>query len=371
MKDHQGEHFLDAGFWRAFWVMAVISALLMAVVVVYPIDRWFLPEASTVSTKIDFLFRFSMFFGVPILVYVNGFLIYFSLRYRRSKNDHPDAVGSAIHDHRALETWWTIVPALLMVVLAVLSYFVIPLYYPTNQVAASAVTMEAIGHKFYFEFRYPGLKNSVLNEMHLPIGVPVTLDITSYEQATETENEAVIHSFWVPEFRLKQDMVPGMVVPIHFTPSEVGTFRIVCSEFCGLGHSHMWGKVIVQSRADFDKWYADQQRADLASAAGVRPLSLAGGNPAAGETLFNAKCVVCHNAAPFEQRKVGPGLGNLFHDAAHPRLVNGKAANPQDVAEIIEYGAHGDMGVMPNMRANGLTPKDVANLVAYLQTLRK
>jgi cytochrome c oxidase subunit 2 len=371
VSDHPGEHYLDAGFWRAVAVMGVISAILMAVVVVYPIDRWFLPEASTVSVKIDDIFRFSMFFGVPILVYVNGFLIYFSLRYRRRPDEPQSAVGSPIHDHRTLETWWTVVPALLMVALAVISYFVIPEYYPTNQAAATAVTMEAIGHRFYFEFRYPGLKNSVLNELHLPIGVPVTMDITSYEQATDTANEAVIHSFWVPEFRLKQDMIPGMVVPIHFTPSELGTFRIVCAEFCGLGHSHMWGKVVVQSHAEFDKWYADQQRADLASAAGMKPLSLAGGDPAAGQALFTQKCSVCHNAAPFDQRKVGPGLGNLFHDPQHPNLVTGKPATPINVADILEHGAHGAMGVMPDMRANGLTPKDVANLVAYLQSLHK
>jgi cytochrome c oxidase subunit II len=370
LKDDQG-HYLDAGFWRAVWVMAIISAVLMAVVVAYPIDPWFLPEASTTSVDIDKLFKFSMFFSVPILVFVNGFLIYFAIRYRRRPEDPDSAIGSQIHDHRALETWWTVVPAVLMVTLAVLSYFVIPEYYPTGQAAASAVTMEAIGHKFYYEFRYPGLRNSVMNDAHLPIGVPVTMDITSLESSQDVNNEAVIHSFWVPEFRIKQDMVPGMVVPLHFTPRETGTFRIVCTEFCGLGHSHMWGKVIVDSRADFDKWYADQKRSEQAEAGGVKPISLAPGDAGAGQTTFNAKCVACHKAAPFEQKLVGPGLGNLFHDPSHPNLVTGKPATPANVADIIEHGAHGDMGTMPPMQVNGLTQKDVANLVAYLQTLRK
>ncbi|MDQ6780654.1 MAG: cytochrome c oxidase subunit II [Candidatus Eremiobacteraeota bacterium] len=362
-------HYLDAGFWRAVWVMAFISVVLMAVVVLYPIDRWFLPEASTVSVPIDNIFKFSMFFGVPILVYVNGFLIYFTLRYRRRPGDPSGAVGSQIHDHRALETWWTIIPGVLMVALAIISYFVIPQYYPTGQAAASAVTMEAIGHKFSFEFRYPGLRDSVYGELHLPVGVPVTVDVTSSEESQDTATEAVLHGFWVPEFRIKQDMIPGMVVPIHFTPREVGTFRIVCSEFCGLGHSKMWGKVIVQSRPDFDRWYAAQKHAE--GAAGIEGLSLAGGDASAGQSLFAAKCSVCHNAAPFDQRKVGPGLGNLFHDPQHPDLVTGSAATPKNVAEIIEHGAHGDMGVMPDMHANGLTAKDVANLIAYLQSLHK
>jgi cytochrome c oxidase subunit II len=362
---------LDGGFWRAVVVMGVISAALMGIVVWFPIDRLFLPEASTVSVYIDNLFKFSMFFGVPILVYVNGFIIYFSIRYRHRPDEPMDAVGSSIHDHPVLEAVWTIVPGVLMIVLAVLSYFIIPMYYPTGQAAAGQVTMEAIGHKFYFEFRYPGLKQSVDNEMHLPVGVPVTLLITSSEESQDVSTGAVLHSFWVPEFRLKQDMIPGMVVPIHFTPRETGTFRIVCSEFCGLGHSHMWGKVVVQSKDDFDKWYADQNKAAVAEAAGVQPISLSGGVASAGQTLFNAKCVVCHNAAPFAQRKVGPGLADLFDDPEHPSLVTGKKATPEDVADILVHGAHGDMGVMPNMQANGLSSKDIADLVAYLQTLHK
>ena len=371
MNDDHPRGLLDGGFWRATIVMALISAVLMYIVVVFPIDRLFLREASDVSVPIDNLFKFSMFFGVPIIVFVNGYIIYFALRYRLRPGEPIDAVGSPIHDNRALETTWTITPAVLMVVLAVLSYIIIPMYYPTGQAAASAVTMEAIGHKFYFEFRYPGLKQSVMNEMHLPVGVPVTVEITSFEESQDIHTGAVLHSFWVPEFRLKQDMIPGMVVPIHFTPRETGTFRIVCAEFCGLGHSHMWGKVVVQSKADFDAWYADQQKAEQAEAAGVRPISLAGGDAGAGQMLFNAKCIVCHNAAPFAQRKVGPGLADLFDDPDHPDLVTGKKATPDNVADIIEHGAHGDMGVMPTMQANGLSGKDVANLVAYLQTLHK
>lgn len=367
MKPEQREPLLDSGFWRAVGVMAVISIVLMVGVVVFPIDKYF-PEAATVSKPIDDLFKFCAFFGAPIFVFINGFLLYFAIRFRRRADEPIDAVGSEIHEHQGLELTWTVIPSLLMVVLAVLSYLVIPLYYPTNQAFASAVTLEAIGHKFYYEFRYPGLKQSVMNELHLPIGIPVTVDLTSAEDEQDVHNGAVIHSFWVPEFRLKQDMIPGIVIPIHFTPSELGTYRIVCSEFCGLGHSHMWGKVIVQSKAEFNAWYADQQRA--AASPISAPLSLAGGNPSAGQTIFNAKCTVCHNAAPFAQRKVGPGLSQLFDDPDHPDLVTGKKATPDNVADIVEHGAHGDMGVMPNMQANGLSPKDVADLVAYLRTLR-
>jgi cytochrome c oxidase subunit 2 len=365
VKQERRPPLLDAGFWRAVIVLGIISAVLMYVVVIFPIPD-FLPEASKVSVPIDELFKFCCFFGTPILVYVNGMMIYFAIRYRHRPDEPIDAVGSPVHDNHVLEAWWTVLPAVLMVVLAVLSYFVIPMYYPTGQAAASSVTMEAIGHKWYFEFRYPGLRQSVMNEMHLPVDVPVTVDITSSEDTTDVETGAVLHSFWVPAFRLKQDMIPGMVVPIHFTPSEIGTFPLVCAEFCGIGHSHMWGSIVVQSKPDFDAWYAQQQHEAGGAAVAV---NLASGDASAGQALFNTKCIVCHNAAPFAQRKVGPGLANLFNDPSHPQLVTGKPATPADVAEILEHGAHGDMGTMPNMQANGLTASDIANLVAYLKTL--
>src|SRR5215472_4578905 len=110
------EHKLDAGFWRATIVMGVISALGMWGVVVFPI-------------QIDWLFKFMAFFSVPILVYVNGYMIYFTVRYRNRKGQPIDEPGSSIHDHKALEFWWTAIPSVLMLVLGVLSYLLMPKYY--------------------------------------------------------------------------------------------------------------------------------------------------------------------------------------------------------------------------------------------------
>ena len=361
MNHDQGEYRLDGGFWRAVIVMGIISALGMWGVVVFPIDSY-LKEAAVQSLDIDWLFRFMAFFSVPILVYVNGFIIYFALRYRKKPSESVEAVGSPIHDHRGLETWWTIIPAVLMLALGLLSYNVLPKYYGAQ---AATVTMEAIGHKWDYEFRYPGLKQSVYNDLYLPVNVPVTMDITSSESR---EDDAVIHSFWVPEFRIKQDMVPGMVVPIHFTPNRAGTYHIVCSEFCGLGHSHMWGTVHVVTQAEFDAWFAAQQKQ---AASGGPVIQVASGDASAGQALFQQKCTVCHNAAPFDQRKVGPGLADLFDDPHHPNLVDGKKADAADAAEILQKGYTGSMGSMPNMQANGLSNADVANLIAYLKTLHK
>jgi cytochrome c oxidase subunit 2 len=345
-------------------ILTVISGLLMWGVVVFPIDDY-LPRASSAATDIDFLFRFMAFFSVPIIVYVNGYLLYFAWRYHTRKGDDPMAVGSPIHDEPRLEAAWTIIPSILMIILGVLSYVVMPRYYLAS--AASVATIEAIGHTFYYEFRYPGLKQTVVNEMHLPIGKQVTIDLTSSEPDIRN---AVIHSFWVPEFRVKQDMIPGMIVPIHFTPTRLGTYRMICTEFCGLGHSEMVGRVVVESQEDFDKWFAAQRIAQ-ATGGTPAPIPLAQGDAGAGARLFAAKCTACHSTGTFDQRKVGPGLGNLFHDPNHPTLVDNKPADPADVADIIEHGFAGDMGQMPDMHVNQLTPKDIADVVAYLQSLNK
>ena len=344
--------------------MTVISGLLMWGVVIFPIDEY-LPEATSASLEIDFIFRFMAFFSVPIIVFVNGYILYFAWRYHARKGDDITAIGSSIHDHRWLEFWWTAIPSALMVALGVISYLVMPKYYLAS--AASVATVEAIGHTFYYEFRYPGLKQSVVNVMHLPVGKQVTIDLTSAEPDIRN---AVIHSFWAPEFRVKQDMIPGMIVPIHFTPREVGTYRIICTEFCGLGHSDMTGKVVIESQADFDRWFATQQR-QQATAETQAQAPLPAGDAGAGLRLFAQRCTACHSTGPFAERKVGPGLGNLFHDPAHSALVTGKPANAADVADIIEHGASGDLGTMPNMQVNQLTLKDVADLVAYLETLHR
>lgn len=355
---------LDQEFWSVTLIMAVISGLLMWGVVIFPIDDY-LPRASSAATDIDYIFRWMAFFSVPFIIFVNGYIIYFAWRYHTHKGDDLRPVGSDIHDQPVLEAAWTIVPSILMVILGVLSYVVMPKYYLAS--AASVATIEAIGHTFYYEFRYPGLKQTVLNEMHLPIGKQVTIDLTAAEPDIRN---AVIHSFWAPEFRVKQDMIPGMIVPIHFTPTRVGTYRIICTEFCGLGHSDMVGKVVVEEQADFDRWFAAQRTAQ-ANAAAMPAVTLAGGRPLQGQRLFGAKCTACHTTGPFTDRRVGPGLGNLFHDPAHPLLVNGKPADAADVADIVEHGATGDMGTMPDMRVNQLTPRQIADLVAYLQSLHK
>jgi cytochrome c oxidase subunit 2 len=353
---------LGPGFWPVTAVLALLS-IVSAVYFLFGSLDWLLPGASQPvadrASDIDGLFKFMAVFGNAIMIFVAGYVIYFSVVFRARKSDPPDMVGVPIHDAPALELWWTVIPSLLLVLLTGLS---IAVWYKIQfGTAAPALTAEVIGHQFYFEYRYPGLKTSVYSKtepMHLPVGVPVRLLITSAD---------VIHQFWVPEIRLKAAGVPGLVQNLNFTPLRTGTYDIACSEFCGVDHSLMQGALVIEPVAAFNKWLDSEKKA---AAAGGGAVSVAGGDPVAGKALFAQKCTACHQIAPFDQKLVGPGLLHITDDPAHPTLVTGKTPTPEHIADILQNGYTGPIGAMPNRQANGLSDKNIADLVAYLASLK-
>jgi cytochrome c oxidase subunit 2 len=363
---------------RGFWVVTAIYGLLAVGAILYfwlmpTVQPWLPPEAGYPGDAVDNLFRFMAASAAVLYIYVIGYIVYFAIAYRRRKSDPPDALGAHVHDNKKLEAAWTIVPSLFVVLLSVISvkiWHVIYLEQPNY-----GLVVEAIGHQWNYTFRYPNVNGEIPAEMHLPVNVPVTLNVTSVD---------VIHSFWVPNMRLKQDMVPGMINTIHFTPIRTGTYPIICTEFCGTLHSEMNGQVsktngaimVVQPMAAYEKWYHMWQMKNAHVSNAISPaapsgaISLAGGNAAAGKALFSQKCTACHALGPFSQRVVGPGLKGVLHDPSHPNLVDGSPATRQNVAKILQNGFTGSYGHMPNQSENGLTSKDIANLVAFLNTLK-
>ena len=127
-------------------------------------------------------------------------------------------------------------------------------------------------------------------------------------------------------------------------------------------------KLVVDSPADFDKWLA---RARVAAAATGPTIALNAGVADTGKALFAQKCAACHSASGgFDTKIVGPGLAHITDDPAHPKLVDGKAPTPEDIEDILVKGFTGPIGSMPNRQANGLSDADIANLVAYLVSLK-
>jgi cytochrome c oxidase subunit 2 len=269
-----------------------------------------------------------------------------------------------VHDNHKLEFWWTVIPTLFVVLLSIVS---VRIWYEVMLEPQNGLVVEAIGHQFYFSFRYPQINGEVTDEMHLPVNVPVTLNLTAAD---------VIHGFWVPAMRLKNDTVPGLVTTIKFTPRLVGRYHIICTQFCGVLHSEMDKQyLVIDQKPVFDRWFKSWQEknahvSNALPAAGGGAIALQGGNAPAGKALFAQKCTACHKLAPFNQTLVGPGLANVLHDPAHPNLVNGQPATPQNVAVILQNGYTGSMGTMPNATANGLSSQDIANLVAFLASLK-
>jgi cytochrome c oxidase subunit II len=355
---------LGPGFWPVTSVLFLLS-LANAWYFLFGNIDWIMPSASQPvadrASDIDGLFKFMAVFGNGIQIFITGYVIYFSIVFRARKSDPPDMIGVQIHDAPKLEFWWTLLPTLLLILLTGLS---INVWYKIQFGTASpGLTAEVIGHQFYFEYRYPGLKTSIYSKtdaMHLPLGVPVRILITSAD---------VIHQFWAPEIRLKMAAVPGLVQNLNFTPTRAGTFVVACSEFCGPDHSLMQGKLIIEPVADFNKWLDTEKSA---AAAGGAALNLSGGDAAAGKTKFSQTCSACHNnpPTPFDQKLVGPGLLHITDDPAHPTLVDGKPPTPENIAGILKDGFTGSIGTMPNGQANGLSNTDIANLVAYLVSLK-
>lgn len=341
-----------------FWTFTVI--LLLAIIAS---DIWlnaqnfanWLPEAAAPADRIDDLFKFMGIWVIAIFYIVAGYTIYFAIVFRKKKNMPADAIGVQVHGHTWLEFWWTILPTLLIIYLAIQS---VQIWQSLQNAQGDVLTMEAIGHQFGFQFRYPKLSMPVNDDMHVPIGTPITLHVTSVD---------VLHSFWVPEVRLKADMVPGLIQTLRFTPTKLGTYHIICTEYCGRYHGKMDGKFIVDSTQDFQQWLDTQEKAQGAAAAA--PLDLAKGQVDAGQALFGQKCSSCHSVGPFTQKIVGPGLGHLEDDPAHAKLVDGDPPTPANIAKILQNGYAGDIGTMPNQSANGISNLDIANLVAYLVSL--
>jgi cytochrome c oxidase subunit 2 len=354
---------LGPGFGAVTIVLTIINIAITFAVLYLPLN-FLLPSesnaASDSAVSIDALFKFMTVFGAAITVYVTGYTIYFAFVFRRRADEPINTVGVPIHDAPTLEIWWTVLPTILLVVLMGLTIAVWKqIQFPNTP---AALTMEVVGHQFNWEFRYPGLQGSLFSptsEMHLPYGKPVKILVSSAD---------VIHQFWVPEFRLKVSAVPGMVTQLNLTPTRAGRFDISCSEYCGANHSTMQAGLVVEPQAAFDQWLS---AARVAAAKTSTTISLAGGDVTAGKAAFAQKCAACHNAAGgFDAKIVGPGLLHLTDDPAHATLVDGKAPTPDDIAEILVKGYTGPIGAMPNRQANGLSDADIANLTAYLVSLK-
>src|SRR5215813_5344916 len=241
---------------------------------------FFPDQASSFAFEVDlfylFLFALTGFFTVLIGVAA----LYFLIKYRRrSKGEVPEQ----IEGHLKLEIAWTVIPFLI-------SMFIFAwgakLYYQMYTAPADALEIFITGKQWMWRAQHPDGQREI-NELHVPLGRRVKLTMTS---------EDVIHSYFIPAFRTKTDVVPGRYTMSWFTPTKAGTYHLFCAEYCGTQHSGMIGRVVVMDPVDYQNWLSG-------AAVGETPA-------AAGERLFaQYGCNTCH-AAGANQR--GPSLAGLI-----------------------------------------------------------
>ena len=274
-------------------------------------------------------------------------LLYGLIVFRRRRGDVGDA--EHIEGNTRLEVSWTVIPLIVVIVFAYLGAYTLG---ETRIVAPDALEIRVTGLQWTWRFEYA--EGFTSNELHLPVNRQVVLRMESLD---------VIHSFWVPEFRIKQDVLPGRLTEYRVTPILVGNYKVRCAELCGASHAYMERPVIVSSQADYDEWV----RGQAAAAAEL----LAQGGPESGRALVSQNgCLACHSIDGTEL--TGPTWRGLFGSEAELADGSTVAADEAYLTEsILDPGAKVVLGFLPGiMPQYDLTEAQVRDIVSYIVTLR-
>jgi cytochrome c oxidase subunit 2 len=224
--------------------IGVVAAVIGTAITLW-ID-WFPTSASTGASDIDTLYDVLLIASVPIFVLVMAVALYCVWKFRARPGDMRD--GAPIHGNTKLEIIWVTVPFLMVTALAIYGWVVLD---DLEAKQPDTLRVNVTGQQFTWTFEYPGEKVTT-KQLVLPKDRPVEFKIKTND---------VIHSFWVPEFRLKSDAVPGLTTEIRLTPNRNGRYQVVCAELCGLGHATMRQDVRVVEEPAFDAWLGEQRAA--------------------------------------------------------------------------------------------------------------
>jgi cytochrome c oxidase subunit 2 len=267
-----------------------------------------LNPAGPEARKIDDLFWLVFWIAAVIFFLVEGALIYVTLRFRRRRNQERPV--KQVHGNVRLELIWTMIPAVILAAIAVPTVATIFDLRREPAPDENALIVNVIGHQWWWEFEYPEYGIETANEMHIPAGRTVYLNITSAD---------VIHSFWVPQLNGKRDAVPGRINHLTLIADEPGLYLGQCAEFCGLAHADMRHRVYADTEEGFTAWVAEQQAPAVVPEAGPA---------AAGWETFQIVCAACHvadGASPEVSREITAAEGGetfVFDVALAPNLTH-------------------------------------------------
>jgi cytochrome c oxidase subunit 2 len=330
--------------WRATALVAPLLLLLASCAKKAPQDT--LKPKGAVARKIDHLIDPVFIIAGVVFLLVEFLSVYLVWKYRH-RDDAPEPVQ--IHGNTRLELAWTLIPAFILLAIAVPTIRTI---FDLSRVPKNAVNVTVIGHQFWWEIRYDDFGISTANELHMPTGRPVEITLKG-------DPNDVIHSFWIPPLAGKTDVIPGRTNHMHFEADKPGTYQGQCTEYCGLSHANMRARAVAHSPEEFDVWVQNQKQA---------PRTPSPGTPAAeGEALFTAKgCAGCHSIQGISQGAVGPNLTHLgsrsVFAGAMFDLNSGNLSRWLRDPPAVKPGSK-----MPNLN---LSPDEIAKLVAYLESLQ-
>ena len=322
-------------------VMAVLTYAGLNAVGLMPV------EASAQSVPIDWLWNIEMMTISFLFALIVVPMAYSLAVFRRKEGDTTDA--QHIEGNTNLEIAWTVVPLFIVMVFAYLGAGNLA---EVRRVDPGAMPVKVTGQQWSWSFEYPDY-GVTSDELHMPVGKQVLLRMTSND---------VIHSFWVPEFRVKQDLVPGRITELRVTPTLVGNYKVRCAEICGTSHAYMEAPVIVNTQADFDSWMAQQVK--LAEKAAATP-------EGRGQALVVANgCAACHTITG--AAGIGPTWFGLFgHEV---ELTDGSSVTADEayIHESIKAPQAKILAGFENqlMPTYGFPDAQIDDIVAYIKTLK-
>jgi len=296
--------------------------------------------ASTHAGDVDALYFFLIAVSAFFTILIAGLVAYFAVRYRRR---HPSEVGAGITGSHSLELLWTIIP---LGITMVMFFWGASVYFNMYRAPRGAMEIYVTGKQWMWKAQHPDGRREI-NELHIPVGRPVKLIMGS---------EDVIHSFFIPAFRTKMDVVPGKITNVWFEATKAGRYHLFCAEYCGLQHSGMIGSIIAMDPPAFQAWLAG-------GAAEASPVQQ-------GERLFaDLACNTCHTdeaGARGPQLKGAFGKPVQFQDGStavrDENYIRESILNPQ--AKIVA----GFAPLMPTFQGV-VSEEQILQLIAYIRSL--
>ncbi len=321
--------------------------------------EWFPVQASEEALQIDRLWDVLLVVSIPIFVLVQAIVLYCVWKYRmRPGQENED--GPPIHGDTRIEIIWTAIPTALLVVLCIGAYVVLDNIEDAK--GDDTMNVRVVGEQFTWTFYYPGEGGEEIasSQLYLPANQSVLFDVQSKD---------VIHSFWVPQFRMKIDAVPGETTHVRATTMDrLGTYPVVCAELCGLGHAVMRQSAHVVAPEEFEAWLTKQARGDSPDEADQQ--GAPGGAPVTdGKQLFTQaqpSCASCHTLADAGSNStIGPNLDDSLENKDREYIERAIVEPAADIPPGFSDG------IMPPNYDETLKPEEVDALVDYLVKVTK